>query len=131
MKRFLIVLLAVQIFSSNHFLLELMKMPQLAQHYYEHCAENNDLDVFTFLKMHYANPEHQEKDAARHGHLPLKSDDCAHFNDFVKMRCPQWTPSAFIAFLPFFIKKNKPATADNRCIVSTILFAVFHPPQVC
>ena len=131
MKRLLIILLAVQIFSSNHFFAELLKMPQLAQHYYEHCAENKSLDVLTFLKMHYANPEHQRKDAARHGHLPLKSSDCAHVHDFVKMRCPQLTPSVFTMFLPFFTKKSKPAIENNRCVVSTILFAVFHPPQFC
>jgi hypothetical protein len=131
MKRFFFVLIAVQIFSSNHFLVELMKMPQLVQHYHEHYAENNDLNVFSFLKMHYANPEHQEKDAARHEHLPLKSDDCTHVNDFVKMRCPQMIPSVSATFSPFFVKKNKPVTPDNRCIVSTTLFAVFHPPQFC
>lgn len=129
MKRIFILLLAIQLFSSHHFLPELMKMPELLRHFQEHIVENNDLNFFSFLKMHYANPEHQEKDAQRHGNLPLKSDQCVHFHDFVKMRFPFLPPSVSAPFLVPFIEKNKPACGKNLFFDADIHFSIFQPPR--
>jgi hypothetical protein len=130
-KRLFIFLIITQLLSSNHFLPELMKLPQLLRHYAEHRVENNALDFVAFLTLHYANSEHQQKDAARHGDLPLQSTHCAHHADFLKMAFPNTLPiwgdkTSFLVDA----KNQKQRLYTPFFYDSKIHFSIFQPPRV-
>ena len=128
MKRLFIILIALQVLSGNHFLPELLKLPQLVQHFNEHRMENNGISLLDFLTLHYFNAEHQEKDKTRHKSLPLKSDNCAH-HDMMKMRFLA-PPSVSEPVEVIFSTKTKPAIIENPFFDSKIRFSVFQPPRV-
>ena len=50
---------------------ELVKLPDLFQHYQKHREMNSDLDFVTFIKLHYENPKHHEQDHQTHHKLPF------------------------------------------------------------
>ncbi|MBL7939354.1 MAG: hypothetical protein JNL43_08340 [Flavobacteriales bacterium] len=50
---------------------ELMKLPMLFLHYEEHCETDGALDLGTFLKLHYADTDHEGSDRSSHGDLPF------------------------------------------------------------
>lgn len=50
---------------------ELIKLPALWLHFVEHRAEQPDLDLGSFLAMHYEDAAHQEGDHDGHESLPF------------------------------------------------------------
>ncbi len=56
---------------------QLLKLPVLVQHYYEHKAGNASVTLFTFLQMHYLGNDNDDTDNLRDEALPFKTmDDC-------------------------------------------------------
>ena len=127
MKKILVILLVMQIFSGNVILPELAKIPQLIEHFRQHQRENNALDFFSFLKMHYADPEHQQKDASRHGSLPLKSVSLAHAEVIV---LHETAPSVYEVEKADFAQKLLLPTSKNLLFDSKIRFSIFQPPRI-
>ncbi len=127
MKRIIVILLTFQILSGNVLLPELAKVPQLIHHFNEHQRENTTLDFFSFLKMHYADPEHQRKDASRHGSLPLKTVTSAHAETVV---LSEMTPSVFVAEKVVVFENSILPATENLFFDAKICFSVFQPPRV-
>ncbi|MGZ4042160.1 MAG: hypothetical protein ACXVO9_03085 [Bacteroidia bacterium] len=71
MKRFLAILLMLQLLSNQEALAEVAKLPFLFHHYSETEHEHGFLD---FLKEHYVDSHHHGKDH-EHGKLPFKHSD--------------------------------------------------------
>ena len=127
MKKILVIFLVLQIFSGNILLPELAKILQLFEHFREHQRENKVLDFISFLKMHYADPEHQRKDASRHGSLPLKSVTSAHAEVVV---LSETTPSVSVGE-KVKITQNLQFPASENCFFdSKIRSSIFQPPRV-
>lgn len=53
-------------------LVEVCRLPALSTHYQEHFVESSRTMTWSeFLILHYTDPDHDRKDAKRHGKLPL------------------------------------------------------------
>ncbi|MGV3636749.1 MAG: hypothetical protein ACO1NQ_03785 [Flavobacteriales bacterium] len=50
---------------------DLLKIPVLVAHYFEHQATTEGLDLSGFLALHYANDDHQAADHDGHENLPF------------------------------------------------------------
>ena len=50
---------------------DLMKLPLLFAHYLEHQASDEELDLGTFIALHYSNDDHQSQDHSGHENLPF------------------------------------------------------------
>lgn len=50
---------------------DLMKLPLLFAHFLEHQASGEELDLSTFIALHYADDEHQTQDHRGHENLPF------------------------------------------------------------
>ena len=83
MRRLLpfILLIAFSIGSTE--LLELIKLPQLVSHFYEHQDKNPKLTFFHFIKLHYGQADDGDGDRSSDEELPFKSgkSDFAHFKE--------------------------------------------------
>ena len=56
---------------------QLLKLPVLVQHYYEHKAGNKSVTLARFLQMHYMGQDDNDNDNLRDMQLPFKTmDDC-------------------------------------------------------
>jgi|GEM_PF-68687 len=67
------VALTLLIFSTE--LQELLKLPLLFQHYYEHKAINEEITFVRYLADHYNSIPHTDNDEDRDNQLPFKSED--------------------------------------------------------
>ena len=127
MKRTIVILLVIQILYGNVLLPELAKVPQLMEHFNEHQRENKMLNFLTFLKMHYADPEHKHNDASKHGSLPLKSLSSAHAEVIV---LSEIHPSVFLVENASVFQNHVISSIENPFFDSKIRFSVFQPPRV-
>ena len=127
MKKILVILFSLQLLSGNTFLSEMAKIPALVHHYQEHRQENTATNFITFIEMHYNNVEHQQKDASRHGSLPLKTHAPAHAETFAFPL--ESTPSVSAHVLPDFKCKTL-IIKENPFYDSKIRFSVFQPPRI-
>jgi hypothetical protein len=64
---------------------QLLKLPTLVQHYFEHRNNKNDdelgISFISFLKNHYNQNSHHASDAKHsHKNLPFKTCNCQSFN---------------------------------------------------
>lgn len=50
---------------------DLLKLPELFAHFYEHQAAGEALDLGSFLALHYADEDHQAADHDGHENLPF------------------------------------------------------------
>ena len=58
---------------------QLLKLPVLVQHYYEHKAGNANVTLVQFLHMHYMGHDDDDTDNLRDMQLPFKTmDDCCN-----------------------------------------------------
>jgi len=48
-----------------------MKLPLLFAHFLEHQATAEELDLASFISLHYANDDHQSQDHSGHENLPF------------------------------------------------------------
>lgn len=56
---------------------QLLKLPVLIQHYYEHKKGNDAMTLYSFLQMHYLGNDNDDTDNMRDQALPFKTmDDC-------------------------------------------------------
>ncbi|MBK8969732.1 MAG: hypothetical protein R3D58_02035 [Saprospiraceae bacterium] len=71
MRRFLFLILSVQLLSGNMLAGELWKLPYLVRHFQVHQRQNVGNTLLDFLNLHYANTKHRRSDPA-HRQLPLQ-----------------------------------------------------------
>ena len=107
---------------------ELLKLPVLVRHFYDHKEENKHTGLITFLVQHYFSEDGTDKDAAEDNQLPFKSTDQVASIIFNCL-----TPPSFI----------QPATGygteiNNRFCVRNQFFhtaehlsAIWQPPRPC
>jgi len=105
---------------------ELLKFYNLVEHFLEHKQQKSDLDIFTFLKIHYASGDIKDADYNKDMKLPFKS--------VVKAE------DAFPAVYPNIFNENSPAVlVFEKSInilykpshhISSLLFEIWQPPQI-
>ncbi len=75
MKRFPAILLLLVLAFHQTELHQILKLPILVEHYYEHREWDKDITLFEFLKEHYLHDK-IDADYQRDMQLPFKSDHC-------------------------------------------------------
>jgi hypothetical protein len=127
MKKMLVIIISVQLLFGNTLLPELAKLPQLFEHFNEHKSVNANLSFFSFLKMHYADPAHQESDKNHHEKLPLKSAVSAYAEVLVLQNN---TPSVEFTYqIASEAKQSLNPTTDDF-INRLHAISIFQPPRV-
>jgi len=107
---------------------ELLKLPLLVAHYYQHKAENINTGLNSFLKMHYEAGNNTSNDAKENSRLPFKSVHHSTIVSFISS-----TPPLFITFAAkCAIKKNLLFEIPNHLQLPSKYFAIiFQPPRNC
>lgn len=82
MRQFLaIALLSLYLFTSTE-VHELLKLPQLVDHFSDHKQEQKGITLWQFLCDHYAHGDKIDDDRDKDMKLPYKSIDCNHVVTF-------------------------------------------------
>ena len=123
MKKFIFILLALQIISSGNFLSEIVKLNSLVDHFFEHESGKNPINMLQFIRLHYFDSKHENSDPKRHASLPLH-----HANTTLNIVCYSPIEQIHLSLLlvPFsenFIPINKGMMPQFKQV------SVFQPPR--
>lgn len=105
---------------------QLLKIPLLVQHYFEHKAENKNITLLSFLNMHYTETVVYDDDYAQDMQLPFKT----HAENFCVFAVPLLPAPKFEVqiVLHGIVKQTLPLTNDpNYSFLSTQ--DIFQPPK--
>jgi hypothetical protein len=107
---------------------ELLRLPLLVEHYYDHKEENSSTSLVSFLAMHYCSEDGTDKDAREDRQLPFKSLDSVITVSFISLMPPALTSTivqpeelvntSFGVYKPLFLS-------------SQYLAAIWQPPRQC
>lgn len=59
-----------------------MKLPEFIEHYKEHKAENKDINILTFITLHYLNGSEKDADYEKDMKLPFKTHDFSQISSY-------------------------------------------------
>jgi len=123
-KKFVFIILSLQIITSGNFLSELVKFNSLIEHFVEHEKGSNPLTMMQFLKLHYFNPKHESSDPKRHASLPLHQSNISFTVVYNSPADPILLASFPEIFSIDFTPINKRLTPQYKQV------SVFQPPRV-
>ncbi len=119
------VLLMVYILSTPG-IREVIRIPQLAEHYQDHCEEQKNTSLLAYLVMHYIQEDGTDQDAEEDNTLPFKSAEGVSTGNAI---------SFFISEITELTHPGSPVNQlyriqNNRLIPSPYAKSVWRPPCV-
>lgn len=106
---------------------QLLKLPELIQHYAEHKKTNPSLNFLGFLHIHYAHAFEMDEDFEEDMKLPFKTADSG--NSAVSIFTPASSPD--VSGKRFTDLKNTFAQKNDPSLSSQYLSAIWQPPRTC
>lgn len=76
---------------------ELIKVPRLVEHYFDHNREEIPVGLFHYLTLHYGIEDGTDEDAAEDSQLPFKSSEYFSSISFVSVKPPMMSQGLRIA----------------------------------
>ncbi|MCC6185722.1 MAG: hypothetical protein IT256_01075 [Chitinophagaceae bacterium] len=127
MKRAICTLLLFAYLFSNTEFSQLLKMPTLVAHFFEHQQQDKAITLLEFLRIHYATDIAQNADYEQDKKLPFKTHDSCN-NHFSISTAP--TSFSFVAKcyhgIVASISKYPP---QSEAIASAFLANIWQPPR--
>jgi hypothetical protein len=120
-----IALLSLYLFTSTDFS-ELLKLPQLAQHFKEH-QEESEVNFSEFVYQHYTKGDVPDADREQDMKLPYKSIDFTHVITFTVV--PTVTSIEFIKTIDFKELKS-PSSFYTFPFSSATFSSIWQPPKI-
>lgn len=77
MKKIFVISFLLTFLCSNTEICQLLKLPNLIHHYFEHEKKDSSISFVDFLNIHYNKNINHSDNKNEHGHLPFKSA-CSH-----------------------------------------------------
>jgi hypothetical protein len=108
--------------------MELLKLPVLAEHYFDHRAEKNETGLISFLISHYCTEDGTDQDADEDSRLPFKSTDQLSNPGTIAFALPV---SDDIPAYPGLLPVTNYLIVDDVNIPSGFLDAIWQPPRSC
>lgn len=121
-----IILLFLYLFTSTE-ISELLKLPQLAQHYKEHQQEQEEITFAAFLHQHYLLGEVNDADKKQDMKLPYKSIDFTNSICFTVL--PSIISIEYLKTTDFEVLKPANSFYVN-CFSSNNFSSIWQPPKL-
>jgi hypothetical protein len=105
---------------------ELSKIPALIEHYRHHKNLNPEIDLLSFLELHYNDPQHHENDHSTHDKLPFSNHHTGS---------AQTNPMVFVALeLSSFVREilnvSTSSTPYREPAKFTVYITIWQPPRL-
>ena len=106
---------------------ELLKLPQLLHHYFEHHDDDKGVSFFSFLKKHYSDEQSHPSPGNEHQRLPFKSPGagCLHQGIVFQLPCCIETITAEATGTKELHGYN------DQFTLSSIHTKIWQPPRSC
>ncbi|WP_316823120.1 hypothetical protein [Pedobacter gandavensis] len=126
MKKHLTIFITLVLLIFSTGLQELIKLPLLFQHYFEHKAINEEITFSVFLIDHYNSVPHTDNDEDRDNQLPFKSiDKTLVLSSSATPPFHKYLTKVFSAEL-----RTKTVVFNDDHVPSAYLDTIWQPPKV-
>lgn len=106
---------------------QILKLPVLVQHYFEHKKLNNGLSFWLFIQAHYFNAGNDtDNDDSRDRALPFKAADNTVLNAINALPGATETDNNYL----LDIKELSHMLTDDTFVSSQYLSSIWQPPKV-
>lgn len=106
---------------------QILKLPVLVQHYFEHKKLNNGLSFWLFIQAHYFNAGNDtDNDDSRDRALPFKAADNTVLNAINALPGATETDNNYLVD----IKELSHMLTDDTFVSSQYLSSIWQPPKV-
>lgn len=106
---------------------ELVKVPELLEHYKNHRLETPDITFFEFLHLHYGDSQHAQRDAGHHQKLPFSKPNQHHVA--IGVQAVQ-IPANVIASNGFAFLRKIEVVLYFENEITTLSTGVWQPPKL-
>lgn len=107
---------------------QLLKLPNVFQHFAEHSIENKTISFLQFLAIHYLHGSPKDKDYDRDMQLPFKTS-----NTCISTISPAFIPlmPEFSIAKPLVLPDKKKNFLIDQLAISSYLSSIWQPPKSC
>ncbi|MGZ5196699.1 MAG: hypothetical protein ACXWVZ_01985 [Kaistella sp.] len=104
---------------------QLLKFPNLVEHYVFHKISSENTTLFSFLKLHYLDENRVDSDYDQDMKLPFKTHE-ANTYSMISL----WIPDSFrfVIKVPEIFRKKVPIFSYSTNYASNPLASIFRPP---
>ena len=125
-KYIAIFFLSGYLLSTNAELLELTKLPLLAEHFREHKKWDQKISIVEFLYIHYFKDDNKYGDQARDKQMPFKT---SHYSPGVLSVVILSSPDFTIVSRAVFEQNHDQRLRDSSPYCSQYLSSIWQPPK--
>jgi len=129
LKRFLAISLFFTYFFSTTELHQLLKLPFLVEHFVEHKEQNNQMTLWQFLCLHYAQDDQKDGDYDKDRKLPFKSHDCCNNMSVVACITNQISIVTF-SEKPIYVAESSFSNIEEIFFDDSFLSNIWQPPRL-
>lgn len=124
MKRLFLYLILLLYINSNTEFFQLLKLPVLFEHYYEHRNETHEISFLDFLYNHYALSDDGDNDMKQDIKLPFKSST-KFLSDNFYFFC------LMLLILELFLfRKKMYSSIKKHSVIFEISTLIWQPPKI-
>ncbi len=129
MKKRIAILFVILYINFTTELYQLLKLPILMEHFFEHQSQNSSLTFFEFLSMHYSQEDDHDGDIEKDSKLPFKSHSfCNSSISFIPLNVEV---NYTFTELKIFKERKSIINFYTFLVSSSHLKAIWQPPQIC
>lgn len=121
------LLMLVVYLSATAGMRELLKLPMLAEHYFDHKEERRETNLLSFLMKHYTQEDGTDADADEDSRLPFKAPVHPAGFAFVSLTAP----ACITLQSPVSTITDKHPLPLNTDLYSNYFAAIWQPPRSC
>lgn len=125
LKKQISIFITLVLFLFSTELQELIKLPLLFQHYFEHKAINEDISFSEYLVDHYNSIPHTDNDEERDNQLPFKSAD----QNSILTSAAVPPSNKFVIKTPTIIVFNSESIYNEDDIPAAFTGSIWQPPK--
>ena len=104
---------------------QVIKFPNLVEHYIYHTLTNKDTTLFSFLKMHYLDDQLVDSDYQQDMKLPFKTHEANSFSINLLVLPDRF---GFVINVPKIFRKKAPIFSYSPNYASNPVASIFRPP---
>lgn len=127
MKKYIIYFMLLTYLTSFCEVRQIVKLPNLINHYITHKKENPKMSIYGFFKMHYLDKQIKDKDYSDDMKLPFKTHD--NFASFLTINIPPDNTSITIPHQIIYVDYSSNFSYSEKFYPS-IFHQIWEPPKI-